>query len=167
MPDMQNLFYLLSFLTAVIAFLFALYLYLWVKKQKVENAEIIRVSRLIKEGAETFMTREYKLLGLFALCVSALILIILPKPIWQGSVLSNIKMVVSYLAGTVLSAIAGKIGIMVATLSNGRTAEAAERGRAAGTADGTGVRLPQRAHVLHKSKRYGYAEPSDRISASA
>lgn len=128
MPDMQNLFYLLSFLTAVIAFLFALYLYLWVKKQKVENDEIIRVSRLIKEGAETFMTREYKLLGMFALCVSALILIILPKPIWQGSVLSNIKMVVSYLAGTVLSAIAGKIGIMVATLSNGRTAEAAERG---------------------------------------
>lgn len=128
MQDMKNLFFILSFLTSAAAFLFALYLYLWVKKQKVENNEIIRVSRLIKEGAETFMRREYKLLGAFALAVSVVILIILPKPIWQGSVLTNIAMVISYIAGTILSAIAGKIGIMVATLSNGRTAEAAERG---------------------------------------
>ena len=37
-------------------------------------------------------------------------------------------MAVAYLAGTILSAIAGKIGILVATLSNGRTAEAAQKG---------------------------------------
>ena len=124
---MRNLFFLLSFLTAASAFLFALYLYLWVKKQRIENEEIIRVSTLIKEGAETFMKREYLLLARFSAAVALLILIILPKPIWQGSVINNIAMVISYIAGTVLSAIAGKIGIMVATLSNGRTAEAAER----------------------------------------
>ncbi len=123
----ENVFYILSFLTAVIAFLFALYLYLWVKKKKVENQEIIRVSALIEEGAKTFMKREYRLLGYFAAVVSLIILIVLPKPIWQGSVLQNILMVASYIAGTILSAIAGKIGIMVATLSNGRTAEAAEK----------------------------------------
>lgn len=128
MQDLLPIFFALSFLTAAIAFLFALYLYFWVKKQKIENREIIRVSQLIKEGAETFMGREYKLLGLFALVVSLVILILLPHPIWQGSVIDNISMVIAYLAGTVLSAIAGKIGIMVATLSNGRTAEAAKRG---------------------------------------
>ena len=124
---MRNLFFLLSFLTAASAFLFALYLYLLVKRQRIENEEIIRVSTLIKEGAETFMKREYLLLARFSAAVALLILIILPKPIWQGSVINNIAMVISYIAGTVLSAIAGKIGIMVATLSNGRTAEAAER----------------------------------------
>ena len=118
MQDLLPIFFALSFLTAAIAFLFALYLYFWVKKQKIENREIIRVSQLIKEGAETFMGREYKLLGLFALVVSLVILILLPHPIWQGSVIDNISMVIAYLAGTVLSAIAGKIGIMVATLSN-------------------------------------------------
>ena len=37
-------------------------------------------------------------------------------------------MAIAYLCGTVLSAIAGKIGILVATLSNARTAEAAQKG---------------------------------------
>ena len=37
-------------------------------------------------------------------------------------------MAIAYLCGTALSAIAGKIGILVATLSNGRTAEAAQKG---------------------------------------
>ena len=37
---MRNLFFLLSFLTAASAFLFALYLYLWVKRQRIENEEI-------------------------------------------------------------------------------------------------------------------------------
>ncbi len=114
-----------SFLTAAIAFLFALYLYLWVKKRKVANPEIIRVSKLIKEGAETFMAREYKLLAIFAGVVAIIVLILLPHPIWTGSPVDNIMMALAYIAGTILSAIAGKIGIMVATLSNGRTAEAA------------------------------------------
>lgn len=45
-----SLFYGLSFLTAVIAFAFAAYLYLWVKRQRVVNGRIEEVSRLIKEA---------------------------------------------------------------------------------------------------------------------
>ena len=121
-------FYLLAFLVAVIAFAFALYLYLWVKKHKVENARIKEVSQLIKEGANTFMAREYKILSVFALVAAAVIFVLLPQPIWMGDVGSNALMAVSYILGTVLSAIAGKIGVMVATLSNGRTAENAKKG---------------------------------------
>ncbi len=121
-------FYGLSFLTAVIAFAFALYLYLWVKKEKVKNKRIEEVSHLIAEGAKTFMRREYKLLGIFALVVAIIIFLLLPSPIWTGNAMENVLMVISYIAGTVLSAIAGKIGIMVATLSNGRTAEKAQNG---------------------------------------
>ncbi|MBO8443759.1 MAG: sodium-translocating pyrophosphatase [Spirochaetes bacterium] len=128
---MQNflpLFYGLSFLTAVIAFLFALYLFLWVRKRKVENTEIERISALIKEGANTFLRREYKLLAAFAGGVALLILLIFPRPIWNGQALENVLTALAYLAGTALSALAGKIGILVATLSNGRCAEAARKG---------------------------------------
>ena len=128
---MQNflpLFYGLSFLTAVIAFLFALYLFLWVRKRKVENPEIERISALIKEGANTFLRREYKLLAAFAGGVALLILLIFPRPIWNGQALENVMTALAYLAGTALSALAGKIGILVATLSNGRCAEAARKG---------------------------------------
>ena len=123
-----NVFYILSFLASVIAFLFALYLYLWVKKERVENKRIEEVSALIAEGARTFMGREYRILAMFAAVVAVIIFVLLPTPIWQGGIVDNIMMVAAYIAGTVLSAIAGKIGIMVATLSNGRTAEKAQNG---------------------------------------
>ncbi len=128
MESQLSLFYGLSFLTVAVAFAFAAYLYLWVKKQKTGNARIQEVSALIREGANTFMRREYKILAKFALVAALVILVLLPSPIWQGNPLENAAMAVAYIAGTVLSAIAGKIGILVATLSNARTAEGAQKG---------------------------------------
>ena len=127
METYLSLFYGLSFLVAAIAFAFAGYLYLWVKHQRVENKRIIEVAGLIRAGANTFMTREYKILGVFSGVICLLILLFLPSPIWEGAN-DNIAMALSFIAGTVLSAIAGKIGILVASLSNGRAAEAARVG---------------------------------------
>ena len=121
-------FHILSFITAILAFMFALYLYLWVKSQKVENPEIRRIGSLIKEGADTFLRREYRLLAVFALAVAVLILLVFPRPIWKSDPLTNLMTALAYLAGTALSALAGKIGILVATLSNGRCAECAQKG---------------------------------------
>ena len=121
-------FYIVSFLTAAVAFLFALYLYLWVKKHKIENKEIERISLLIKDGANTFLKREYKLLAAFAIAVAVLILIVFPRPIWKSNPADNVLTAIAYLAGTALSALAGKIGILVATLSNARCAEKAQKG---------------------------------------
>lgn len=128
MENQLSLFYGLSFLTVALAFAFAAYLYLWVKKQRTSNARIEEVSLLIKEGANTFMRREYLVLAKFAAVAAVIIFILLPDPVWQGDILNNLAMAIAYIAGTVLSAIAGKIGILVATLSNGRTAEAAKEG---------------------------------------
>lgn len=120
--------YILAFLTTAAAFAFAVYLYLWVRKHRVENARIAEISALIKEGADTFMRREYRILARFAGLAAVLIFALLPSPVWKGDVLANLAMALAYLAGTVLSAIAGRIGILVATLSNSRTAEGAQRG---------------------------------------
>ncbi len=122
-------FYALSFLCVALAFAFAIYLYFWVKKQPMENKTIADVSALIKAGANTFMRREYKVLAIFACVVAILIFLLLPSPIWSGgSIADNISMAIAYIAGTVLSAIAGKMGIVVATHANGRAAEGAQHG---------------------------------------
>ncbi|MBQ9793500.1 MAG: sodium-translocating pyrophosphatase [Clostridia bacterium] len=130
MEPTLNMFYGISILVAAIAFLFAAYLYVWVKRQAQQNKRITEVARLIREGANTFMKREYKILAIFASVIAVLILVLLPKPIWSegAEIWKNVAMAVSYICGTVLSAIAGKLGLVVASLSNGRSAEAAKKG---------------------------------------
>lgn len=128
MEQYLSLFYGLSFLIAGIAFAYAAYLYLWVKRQPVSNRKITEVATLIRKGANAFMGREYKILAIFASVAAALIFLFLPSPIWSGGMIENVAMALAYLAGTVLSAIAGKIGIMVASLSNARAAEGAQKG---------------------------------------
>ena len=126
--DLLQLVYTVSFFAVIIAFAYAVYLHFWVKKQPAVNKKIIEVSDLIHAGANTFMRKEYRILAKFAGVAAVLILILLPSPIWNGDVISNISMMIAYLAGTILSAIAGKIGILVATQANSRAAEGAQKG---------------------------------------
>ena len=128
MESLMNLVYGLSFLAVAIAFAFAVYLHLWVKNQKTENKKIIEVSQLIQEGANTFMRREYGILARFAGVAAVVIFVFLPSPVWEGDLAAHTAMVAAYLAGTILSALAGKIGILVATSANSRAAEGAGKG---------------------------------------
>ena len=111
--------YCISFFSVAIAIVFAVYLHLWVKRQPVKNQTIRDVSGLIKAGANTFMRKEYKMLALFAAAASVLLFLFLPSPVWSGGdITKNLCMLIAYWAGTVFSAIAGKMGIIVATSSN-------------------------------------------------
>ena len=123
-----SVIYAFSFLTVAISFIFAVYLYVWVKKQSASNATIVKISEYIKSGANTFIKKEYRILAIFAGCAALLIFVFLPSPIWTGDVLRNVEMAAAYICGTVISALAGKIGIIVATSANSRTAEAARKG---------------------------------------
>lgn len=115
-----------SIVISIASFVFAFWLYRWVKSQKVKNQEIIRIQQLISSGASTFLNKEYSLLVRFAGIIFLLILLFLPKPIWIGGPSRNVSMALSFVLGTGFSALAGKIGIIVATHANGRTAEAAQ-----------------------------------------
>ena len=85
------------------------------------------IGKLIRSGANTFLAKSTKLW--YALpCAAVLIFVFLPEPIWKSDILSNISMAVSYICGTVFSAIAGKIGISIATIANMKSAEAATKG---------------------------------------
>jgi len=120
--------YAIGLLTVILAFAYAGYLTLWVKKQKNENKTIERIAGLIRSGANAFMRKEYTLLAGFAGIMAVLIFLFLPKPVWEGGAERNLTMAIAYVAGTIFSAIAGKIGILVASLANARTAEAATHG---------------------------------------
>lgn len=117
-----------SLLIALLAFAFAAWLYLWVKRQPCENQKIIKACGLIRAGARTFLRKEYAVLAKFAGVAAVLILVFLPTPIWKGTWQNNVLMMVAYIFGTAFSAIAGKIGLEVATIANGRSAEAAKQG---------------------------------------
>jgi len=121
-------FILISIAISIVSFIFALWLDGWVKKQPSSNKRIAEVGALIKSGANTFLRKEYIVLSKFAGVVAVLILVFLPTPIWNGNPSGNIAMALAYICGTVFSAVAGVIGIRVATVANIKTAEAAQKG---------------------------------------
>lgn len=125
--DLQ-FFQIASIIVSVLAFGAAFWLYKWVESQPSSNQRIAEISKLIRKGANTFLTKEYKTLARFCSVVAIVILIFLPSPIWKGDILDNVLMAVSYLFGTVFSGVAGKIGISIATIANVKAAEAATKG---------------------------------------
>ena len=116
----------IALVISIASFVVAAYFYKWVKQLPVANARLEEVGKLIRDGAFTFLKREYRILGLFAAVVMVLIILFFPEPIWHGNAMKNIGMAIVYLFGTALSALAGYVGISIATLSNVRAATAAQ-----------------------------------------
>ena len=125
---MEKFFVLSTIVISIIAFAFAFWLYSWVSKQPSSNKKVASIGELIRKGANTFLKKEYIVLAKFTGIVAVLIFIFLPEPIWKGKILDNLTIFIAYLFGTGLSALAGKIGIQVATIANIKTAEAAQKG---------------------------------------
>jgi len=121
-------FQVASIIISVLAFGAAVWLYKWVTSQPSSNKRIAEVGKLIRNGANTFLAKEYKTLARFCTVAAIIIFIFLPVPVWKGNILDNLMMAVSYVFGTVFSGIAGKIGINIATIANVKAAEAATKG---------------------------------------
>ncbi len=69
---------ILSIVVSVAALGVAMYFYRWVKALPSAGSEIERIGKLIRDGAFTFMKREYKILGTFCGVVAAIILLVYP-----------------------------------------------------------------------------------------
>ncbi len=99
----------------VLALLFVVYLIKSILKEDQGSEVMQELSRAIRTGSMAFLRREYRSLAVFTLVVTiALALFIEPKP----------YVAISYVAGTLTSALAGWLGMNIATLANGRTAQA-------------------------------------------
>lgn len=106
---------------AVLGLLFMLTKMAWVKKQDPGNDKMKEISKAIKEGALAFLHAEYRLLAVFVVIASialGVISMVVPSTHWI--------IIVAFISGAIFSALAGNIGMRVATEANARTAEAAK-----------------------------------------
>lgn len=121
---------LFAILISALAFIVAGYFYRWVSKLPVAEGPLRHVGMLIRKGAFAFLKREYRILAIFVGVVALLLVLFFPMPFWMGSILENLGMAAAYILGSVLSALAGVIGISIATIANVRAATAARQGLA-------------------------------------
>ena len=121
-------FQVVSIVISILSFGAAVWLYKWVASQPSSNKKIAEVGKLIRNGANTFLAKEYKTLVRFCTVVAFVILVFLPAPIWKGNITDNIVMAIAYIFGTIFSGIAGKVGISIATIANVKAAEASTKG---------------------------------------
>ncbi len=90
-----------------------------VSDNKVQEARFKEISGAIAEGAMAFLSREYKYVGIFAVCFSVLIFFLLDEantPLHEG-----LFSAISFLAGAATSSFCAFLGMKIATLGNVRT----------------------------------------------
>ncbi len=118
---------IISIFVCILAVGVAVYFYRWVEKLPGDKSTD-NIGALIRKGAFTFLRREYRVLATFVGIVSLLLLLFFPKPAWQGDWTVNIWTTVAYIFGSLLSALAGYVGISIATIANTKSALAAKQG---------------------------------------
>jgi K(+)-stimulated pyrophosphate-energized sodium pump len=121
--------WLIAPISALVSILVGLYFYNYVNKQDSGTERMKEISGAIKEGAAAFIRREYTTLAMFVVIVAILIGIFLPQPIWTSqNQLINLQLAVAYMFGSFCSALAGYLGLNVATKANTKVANAAKSG---------------------------------------
>ncbi|MEX0290195.1 MAG: sodium-translocating pyrophosphatase [Flavobacteriaceae bacterium] len=104
----------------ILALIFVFIKNAWVSKQEEGDAKMSRIAKNIADGAMSFLKAEYKILSVFVACVA--VLLYFKGASEEGS---NGMVAVSFIVGAICSALAGFIGMKVATKANVRTTNAA------------------------------------------
>ena len=114
--------FIISFLPAfgIVALFFVFWKNSWVSKQPVGDEKMSNIAKNIAEGAMSFLKAEYKILSVFVVAVA--VLLVFKGNSEEGS---NSMVAVSFVVGAICSALAGFIGMKVATKANVRTTNAA------------------------------------------
>jgi K(+)-stimulated pyrophosphate-energized sodium pump len=120
--------WLIAPIASLISILVGLYFYRYVEKQDSGTERMREISDAIRLGARAFLKREYTVLFMFVGVVAVLLLIFLPAPIWAGDPLKNITIMLSYIFGSAFSALAGFLGLTIATKANAKVANGAKQG---------------------------------------
>jgi len=106
----------LSLICGALGVVYALATATWVTKQPAGSERMKAISDAVKEGAEAFLAREYKAVAIVA---SGLFILLFLLGKWTA---------IGFLIGTIGSALAGYIGMVVTVRANVRTTEAAKKG---------------------------------------
>ena len=116
---MNNLIYLVPAM-GIIGLLYTFIKYAWVSKQDAGTERMKEISKYIAEGAMAFLKAEWKILSYFVVIAAVLL-------IFMGTRNPNSHplIAVCFIIGAFFSALAGYIGMRIATKANVRTAHAA------------------------------------------
>ncbi len=99
----------------------------WVSRQETGDANMVKLSGYIADGAIAFLKAEWKILLWFAIPTAVLLFFLgSNKGTEANPIHSSPLIAVSFLLGAFLSALAGYIGMKAATKANVRTAQAAK-----------------------------------------
>jgi K(+)-stimulated pyrophosphate-energized sodium pump len=112
----------LAALTALAGLGLAAFFYRVVGKADPGNDRMVQLMDAIQAGARAFLRREYAWVAGFVVLMTVLIAAFLDYGRPWGAI--------AYITGAVLSALAGFVGMTVATMANARTAQAARTGGA-------------------------------------
>ncbi len=116
---MENTLTLAIPLFGIAGLLFTLFRSAWVAKQDPGTERMVQIAKNISEGAMAFLRAEYRVLAVFVIAVAILLGI-------SGNTEGSSPLVgLSFVVGAVCSALAGFIGMRVATKANVRTTNAA------------------------------------------
>lgn len=115
---MQTVLYSLP-LFGVLGLIYVMWKSAWISKQDAGTDKMKKIAGHIAEGAMAFLKAEYKVLAIFVVCVSVLL------AVTANSETSSPLVGLSFVLGAFSSALAGYIGMKVATKANVRTTNAA------------------------------------------
>ncbi len=104
---------------SVMALVYAFFQSRWVSKQDPGNERMQKIAKYIADGAMNFLKAEYKVLSIFVIVV-AIVLSVSANPESSHAIIG-----LAFVVGATLSALAGFIGMRVATKANVRTTQAA------------------------------------------
>jgi K(+)-stimulated pyrophosphate-energized sodium pump len=107
-------------LLGVVGLLYTLVKFNWVGRQDAGNDRMKEISTYIAEGAMAFLKAEWKILFYFVAIVAILLAVMS-----FSNENSHWSIALAFVVGAVFSALAGYIGMKVATKANVRTAQAA------------------------------------------
>ncbi len=102
----------------VLALLYTFWKSSWVSKQEVGGEKMAFIAKNIADGAMAFLRAEYRVLAIFVVVVAALLA-------FTAQANSSPLVALSFVLGAICSALAGFIGMRVATKANVRTTNAA------------------------------------------
>lgn len=117
---MDKMMLYLPLVLAILGLIFMIVKASWVNKQTTGNERMQSISKSIKEGAMAFLNAEYRILGIFVI-IASIALFIVSRMVET----SHWLIVVAFVCGAFFSALAGNIGMRIATNANVRTTEAA------------------------------------------
>ncbi|MBI1288626.1 MAG: sodium-translocating pyrophosphatase [Flavobacteriales bacterium] len=117
---MDKIIYILP-LFGVLSLLYVAWKSAWVSKQPVGNDKMARIADNISKGAMAFLSAEYKILAIFVVAVAGLLAFK-----GAGEAESSPLVALSFVVGAICSALAGYLGMKVATKANVRTTNAAQ-----------------------------------------